>query len=172
MGSSAPAQNQNPLSNSYIGVSVGTYLPSQGRTRDVFGSSPVSYGATLAQPYKLNSTRLRFDFDALSLNNDGNRFFMIGASVGYTRGFGATEGPNRNAGFFRVGVGPSYYNYDITQAGLNSRGNRISFYGAAELGYTVAKNVILSARYLQTPRFDGYDFSGIELKVTLAAFKL
>jgi len=169
-GGSAYAQRSG--SENYLGASIGTYMPTQSRVREAFGSSMVSYGITVVQPYRPNSARLRFDVDSLSLSRNGNRFFFIGGSAGYTVGFGPVQGENRNAGFLRIGAGPAYFDYDVTQNFTKRSGRRLALYGTAEAGYTVAKNILVSTRYVQTPKFDGYDFSGVELRLTFAAFKL
>ncbi len=160
--------------SNYLGVSVGTYILTQGAARDAFGNAPVSYGVALVQPYRRAGRGLRFDVAGLSLNSGGNRLFLLGGTVGYE--VQALPQGEKPTAFARVGVGPAYFSYDADLgSGVNRRnvnGNKIGFIGSAEVGYTLTRNFILSARYLQTQKFDGLDFSGIELKLTAAAFKL
>ena len=156
--------------DTYLGATIGTYFLTDGNTRDAFGSSPVTYGFGLAQPYRTAKRGLRFDVTSLSLSSSGNNFFLLGGTVGYE--VQALNNNGRPSAFARVGVGPAYYHYDVNRAGNDVNGNRVSFLGTAEVGYTFAERFIVSARYLATPELSGYNFSGLQLSLTFAAFKL
>lgn len=162
------AQTVRP--DNYLGVSIGTFLPSDSLTRDIFGDAPISYGVSLVQPYRQARRGPRFDFSTLSLNNDGNNFFMVGATIGYE--FRADRDPNKPVTFARVGIGPMYQTYDVGNGAFNASGNKFGVYGTGELGVTLTKNLILSARYYAMPDVDGLNFSGLQLSATIAAFKL
>lgn len=169
-------QNVDPFevakTDNYIGVTVGTFLPFDSDVRDAFGTAPISYGIALAQPYRTARRGLRFDVTSLGLNSDGNNFFLLGGTVGYE--VQALQQGNRPTAFARVGVGPAYYHYDVDRGGVqnDANGDRISFIGTAEIGYTFANRFILSGRYLATPDLDGLNFSGVQISLTYAAFKL
>lgn len=158
--------------DNYLGVSIGTYLPFDGDVRDAFGDAPISYGIALAQPYRTARRGLRFDVTSLGLNSNGNNFFLLGGTVGYEVQ-GLKQG-DRPTAFARAGIGPAFYHYDVDRAGNgnDARGDKISFIGTAEVGYTFANRFILSGRYLATPSMDGLNFSGLQFSLTYAAFKL
>lgn len=161
-----------PRADNYLGLSIGTYILTDGNTRDIFGSAPVTYGVQLVQPYRTASRGIRFDLTSFSLNSEGSSFFLVGGTVGYE--VQALNQGGRPTAFARVGVGPAFYSYDINRAGTANDvdGRRISFIGSAEAGYTFADRFVLSARYLMTPELDGLNFSGLQFQLTYAAFKL
>ena len=165
----AQFRNQNRPQN-YLGASVGTYIFTQGNARDAFGNAPISYGVALVQPYRRAGRGLRFDATGLSLNSDGNRLFLLGATVGYE--VQALKKGDEPSAFARIGVGPAYFSYNADYNNRSVDGNKLGLIGSAEVGYTITRNFIVSARYLQTPEYDGLNFSGLELKLTAAFFKL
>lgn len=154
----------------YLGASVGTYIFTGGNARDAFGNAPVSYGAALVQPYRRAGRGPRFDATVLSLNSGGNNLFILGATIGYE--VQALKKKDEPSAFARVGVGPAYFSYDANYNNRSVDGRRLGLIGSAEVGYTITRNFIVSARYLQTPSYDGLNFSGLELKLTAALFKL
>lgn len=158
--------------NTYLGGSVGTYLFTDGDTRDEFGSAPISYGVALVQPYREARRGLRFDLASLALNANGNDFFMLGVTIGYE--VQALRQGDKPTAFVRAGVGPAYYHVRVNRAGTANDidTNEVSFIGSAEVGYTFADRFVLSAKYLATPTYGSLNFSGVQLQLTVAAFKL
>lgn len=163
------AQSSSVRDN-YLGVSIGTYLLTDGDTRDAFGTSPISYGIALVQPYRTAARGLRFDVQTLSLNAEGNTFFLLGGTIGYE--VQALNQGDRPTAFARIGVGPAFYSYDVERGANDVDGSKISFLGSAEVGYTFADRFVLSAKYIVTPDLDGLNFSGLQFQLTFAAFKL
>lgn len=163
------------------GADIGVYFPTNGEIRDAFGDTLLRFGL---RPFeKRISDRWKFivDVNALAARKDGNKLFAMPVTFGFTRSFG--DPASKSIPFVQIAAGPAYYDYSIyrdvevsAEGGKEPERERISkkrFGGNAniEAGILFDHRFALVARADFYTKSDDFDFSGISLTFSYAAFR-
>lgn len=153
----------------YLGVSAGTYMPTNSTIRRAFGDNVFNYGISpMGAQAASGSSAPSIEFQ--SANNNGNRLFIGSLTYGYQKLFGDTSAVVVPYG--RVFVGGTYFDYGIDQPGGRQSGKKFGTTGGAELGIVISNRLRLSAKYNFYSKVDGFDFQGLTLSATVSLFKL
>ena len=161
----APEEPEKPRRRRLrFGPQAGVYLPSNGKTRDRFGGSWVSYGVGFGSVRRAdNKGRIVFDFSILTESRGDNRAFIAPIGVGYYRAL-APPGPVTPY----VGASVNLYLADLRSRRDDvSSGVRAGGGGSLLLGTTVGERGYVEARYRAISRIKGFDFSGLGLTAGL-----
>lgn len=155
---------------SNLGVQGGLFIPTDGEIRDAFGSSLLSFGlgATSRQEFKQRS--LRWDWNVISADKNGNRVFILTPSVGFVFPLGDATGVTRP--YWAVRGGVAYMDYSVDTGDERVSGSGIVFNGNAELGVSVSDRLNLSLRYDLFGERDGLNFNGLSLNLTYGFLRL
>lgn len=163
------------------GVDVGAYFPTQSEIRDAFGDTLMRFGVRPFERRISDKWKFIVDVHALSARKDGNKLFAMPVTFGLTRSFGNPE--SKAIPFVQVAAGPAYYDYTIyrdvevsAEGGKKVERERISkkrFGGNAnfEVGMLFDHRFALVARADVYTKSDDFDFSGISLTLSYAAFR-
>jgi hypothetical protein len=173
--SNAVAQEDKKDERPYFGIKVGFFMPSNGETRDMFGSTVFAFGISMddfsRQPDKW---RLTADIDFITGRHDPddndlfpeNKFFALPLTASIGRVFGADSSKMRP--YVRIGAGVAYMDYSVTRP---STGERFSAKRGvptanAEAGIFISDRIRVAARYDWFAKVDEFDFSGLQLTAT------
>lgn len=152
---------------SFLGPSVGAFFPSDRTVRDELGDTWLSFGASRVKIDPNQKRSIAWDWNAFSKNGNGNKVFMLAATLGLTLPMGDVGAMTRP--YFAVRGGLSYVDYAVGPSSpggaLAARvsGKRVGFNANAEVGVNVGHNFNISARYDLFPEYEGLRFSGFSL---------
>jgi hypothetical protein len=147
-----------------VGIKVGAYLPSSGKTRDAFGDTWVSYGIRPVSVRTRSGLVVDTDVDVIGRNRSGNRVLIIAPTFGVTQYFG--EEGQSSLPYAALRVGPAYFDYAITQPGGRISERRVGWNGNVEAGLILSRSIQLHARYDLMSRMDGFTFDGFSVGLT------
>ena len=146
-----------------IGLKVGSYFPSSGQTRGLFGDvwpivsiSPMRIG----KPEKWSFAA---DIAVYDQRRHDNRALLVPITVGMAREFGLSDEAKP---YVALRVGPYYGSVD---AKPDAHGSRWGWNANAAVGFTFKEQFYVEMRYDWFDKIEGLDFSGLQL---LAGFKL
>lgn len=146
-----------------IGLKVGSYFPTCGETRGLFGDiwpivsiSPMRIG-------KPERWSLAADITVYDQRWHDNRALLIPITIGVAREFGISENTKP---YVALRVGPSYASVD---AKPNAYGSGWGWNANAAVGVTFSERFYFEVRYDWFDEMEGLDFSGLQL---LAGFRL
>lgn len=163
------------------GLDVGGYFPTNGEMRDIFGDVLLRVGVRPFEQRISDKWKFIVDVNALSARKNGSKLFLMPVTFGFTRSFGSPE--SRTIPFVQVAAGPAYYDYSINreveitaEGGKGSETERFSKkrFGAnanIEAGVLIDKRFALVARADFYTKADDFDFNGISLTFSYAAFR-
>lgn len=149
----------------YVGVDAGWYIPSSGFVRNHFSNAIFHVGVAPVKNKYVPKWTQSWDFSLTDATDHGDHFLLIPVTFGYQKSLGMA-GADTNP-YVRVGVGPSYYNFDI---GPRS-GSGVNFTGEAEIGMYVGERFQVAARYNFFSTVKNTDFSGLQITATYGLFK-
>jgi hypothetical protein len=167
-----PDKGKDKGARNYFGVKGGLYMPTDSEIKDVFGSSIFVFGLSFDDfTRQADKWRLTLDFDFITGQKDGNKFFAAPVTASVGRVFGSRDDQVRP--YVRFGVGGAYFDYSITRPSTLERISEKKFgFGAdAELGVFFGERVRVSAKYVWFSKVDNFDFSGLQLTATLNLFR-
>ena len=171
----ASAQSNDPeprRARNNLGVKAGVYLPTDSEIRDIFGSLIFVIGLSFDDfSRQADKWRLTVDFDFITGEKDGNKFFAAPVTASIGRVFGSPEDEFRP--YVRLGAGVAYFDYSITRPSTSERFStkRGGFGADVEVGFFVGDKFRLSAKYVWFSKVDDFDFGGLQLTATYNILK-
>lgn len=166
LGVTAAAHAQYSDPKTYLGGSVGIYMPTNSMIRDRLGNSTVTFGLGNVGDLPNEAKRIASDFDFITASKDGNRLFVGSLTFGYTRRLGSSL-YKTTVPYVKLFAGPSYFDYAVDTTGGRLSGKKIGLNYGAEAGLLFVNRVKLSARYMGLSEQKGLDFSGFILSATV-----
>lgn len=144
-----------------IGPTVGLFLPTDGKTRDRFGSDWFSIGLGIGPVSGVTDKgQVGFDFNLLYQSRGGNHALVVPLGVGYrvalTKDTTAKTVPY-------AGVTADYYIINVKSDQDNVNGTYGAGGGSLVLGANFGNSANLEARYQFASKVKGFDFSGLNL---------
>lgn len=172
---SSVALTQTTKYNIGIGVGAGLYFPSDSRVRNDLSSSLLSVGFHLGSTEGISNGKFGADFGLVSGHQNGNSFDLFQLLYGYEQTLGGNGGQGSKDGmdlvpYFKIGAGLAYADYSMTDSQGHFSGKRILPTAKFEVGTIFAKKLRLSAAYDTFASTDGFNFGGVELKLTYDVF--
>ena len=148
----------------FLGTGIGTYYPQSSVIRSLFDST-IRFSIYDMEPFKSDNWHVVPDFYAVTGNQGGNRFIIAPVSAMLQRAWG--DNPKDAQPYFRVGVGVTYTDYNLTlpNNGPNVRGNGFGLGATIEAGLTFHERLRFSARYTAASKIDDLDFSGLTVSL-------
>ncbi len=169
----APMQWRNQ-DQGLFGVSVGWYFPTNGLIRDRFGNKvfDVGFSAPFQGVQNQGGQQSSTSFGIISAEKSGDRMMIIPATFGIMKMTGGRGEGTKPYVAARAGV--AYFDYRVTDPDTASRrsGRKFNFTANVEGGLILNQNLRLAAKYNWFPKVDGFDFSGIEVKLSYQFFRL
>jgi hypothetical protein len=152
--------------DNYLGVEVGAYFPTDAKIRDIFGTSVLKVGFNYGNVGRqADKWRLTYNFNFISAEKDGNRFFLLPVTAAVGRVFGEEGASTRT--YVRAGIGLAYMDYGIDVTSVDRRsGRKILPTANAELGVILSDRLRLAGSYSWFSKTDGFDFSGFQLTLS------
>ena len=143
-----------------FGPAVGVFLPTDGKTRDRFGSSWLSIGLGLGSINPVSTKgNLALDLNLLYHGRDGNHAFFAPLGVGYR----VAVSPSGSLTPY-VGISGDVNFTSITSNPDNIHNKFQVGVGASEfVGVNFGDSAFLEARYYEFSRVSGFDLSGLSL---------
>ncbi|MBC8101973.1 MAG: hypothetical protein H7Z41_05235 [Cytophagales bacterium] len=148
-----------------IGPQVGFYIPTNGRTRDRFGSSWFNIGFGVGNISDIYRTgHFTLDVDFISNYRSGERILIVPIGAAYTFGLGKQSGANSAY----AGVSA-----DLVVVSLRSDADNLPTRtsltggGAIYIGTRFSEAGYLEARYNAIGRVRGFELSGLNLTAGL-----
>ncbi len=174
LAASAMGQSRNPT---WWGVDLGVYRPNASEIRDAFGDTLFRFGL---RPFENKITRdwkFTVDVNILSARRGDDRLLAIPLTFGFTRSFGNPE--DAAIPFVQVAAGPAYFDYSIERDAPETQGKstvqvKDRRWGSnvnAEFGVMFNRRLCLSLRGDWYSKADDFDFSGVSLTLSYAAFR-
>ena len=159
---SALAQ-RDPTRDNYLGVEAGVYFPTDPTIRDVFGTSVAKVGFNYGNfGRQADKWRLTGNFNFISANKDGSRFFLVPVTAAVGRMFGQPGDNSRP--YVRVGAGLAYMDYSVEVSSVDRRrARKILPTAGAEVGVVIGDRLRLAGTYNWFAETDGLDFTGFQL---------
>ncbi len=154
----APQESRPRRESFRIGPEVGFFLPSDKKTRDVFGDSWTSFGVGLGKVTSAEDQRpLGFDVYVLYKSRNGNRALLIPIGLQYRRPLNK----GRTAAY--AGVSADLIPGEIRVPAENRRGFKVTAGASAFIGTTIGTDAYVEARYLVAGSLNSYNVSGLNL---------
>lgn len=155
----------------WIGLNVGSYLPTSGRVRDRFGTNWQTFspglGPVLPRPVPGLQSDLSFSVQRRQTGGFNNRAFLALVGVQYQWPlFRITQEMTKLPTFLPyagVGAGASYA--ALRSEGDNVNGSSVGASGSLYVGTSIGFNTFLEARYRTLSRLRGFDLSGADLTI-------
>ncbi len=170
---SAQSNDQKPeKARNNLGIKAGLYVPTGSLVRDVFGSSIFVFGISFDDfSRQADKWRLTVDFDFITGQKDGNKFFAAPVTASVGRVFGSPEDHFRP--YVRFGAGVAYFDYSINHPDTSERFStkRGGFSADAEVGFFVGDKFRLAAKYVWFSKVDDFDFGGLQITATYNILK-
>lgn len=166
LGVAAAANAQNSDPKTYLGGTVGVYMPTNSLIKERLGNSTVTFGLGNVGDMPADARKIASDFDFISASKDGNRLFIGSLTFGYTRRLGSSL-YSTTVPYVKLFAGPSYFDYAVDTVGGRTSGKRFGLNYGAEAGLLFVNRVKLSARYMGLSEQKGLDFSGFILSATV-----
>jgi hypothetical protein len=158
------------------GIDAGVYIPTSSEIRDAFGDGLFKFGL---RPFENRITRdwkFTTDITILTARGNGNRLLAVPITFGFTRSFGDPDAPS--VPFFQIAAGPAYFDYSIEREvqvqGPSVQRVKDRKWGSnvnAELGVLFNRRLAVSLRGDWYSETDDFDFSGVSLTLSYAAFR-
>lgn len=165
-----PAVSAAQYEDSYIGPSVGIFMPIDGDLRDALGSQWLSFGLSNVKTGQARNRMMGFNYNVTSNSRDGNKAFLLTGSYGLVQPLGDAYSSTRP--YFAIRGGLTYMDYSLDVDNDRVSAKRIGINANAELGVVISERLTLSARYDIFSAADGLSFNGLSLnlKYGLARF--
>lgn len=155
-----------------IGPKLGLYSPTSGKTRAAFGDTWLSFGFGPVQTSQANRDRfLDSDVQFLSRNKNGNRLLIISATYGPVMRL-TQSNDNRAVPYVALRGGLAYMDYGIGQGAARLSKRRVGINVNAELGVNLGQSARAAVRYNAMSRFDGYNFDGFGVEISIRLARL
>jgi hypothetical protein len=158
---SATPDQSSSKSKFRIGPTVGVYIPTDGKTRNRFGSDWLSLGLGFG-PITAITTKgqLGFDLNLQYQQHSGNHILLIPLGIGYRVALTDTPGAKTVP---YVGVTADAYVIDLKSNQDNVSGTHVTGGGAALIGVNFGDSANIEARYQFVSSSQGFDLSGLNL---------
>lgn len=175
LGLAVPALGQS-RHKTWWGVDVGFYRPTSGEIRDAFGDSLFRFGLRPFENRITKDWKFAVDVTILSARSGDDRLLAIPLTFGFTRSFGNPE--DTAIPFVQVAAGPAYYDYaigrDVEAEGTTTERVKDRKWGSnvnLEAGVMFNRRFSVSVRGDWYSKTDDFDFSGVSLTLSYAAFR-
>lgn len=156
----APATHRKPKYG--IGPTIGTYLPTDSKTRDRFGSSWFSLGLGFGPISGVpKGGALGLDLNVQYQKHDDNHIFLAPVGVGYRVGLGHDPAA-RTAPYAGISGDVVFADVRSVRDNVHS-GFRTGGGGAALLGVNFGNSGNIEARYQALGKIKTFNFSGLSL---------
>jgi hypothetical protein len=172
MATSGMAQQQQGDTNqNFLGIEGGFFMPTDSVMRGLFGTSVPALGFSVGnQGNQADKWRLTANFNFVSANKDGNRFFILPVTAAIGRIFGDTKQSMRP--YVRVGVGMAYMDYSLNIGpGNTPAAKRFAPVGNAEVGVIIGERFRIAAAYYWLQKVNNLDFSGLQLTLSYSVLR-
>lgn len=165
---SAPApEKKHGFEVPKIGIDLGVYLPSSGRTRQRFGNSWTNVGIGIGRPDTPSSDgRIGLDFGVISKSSGSHHVFVAPLGIYYRRAFSAGDVLEHRSLIPYYGVSADLVILDLRSPEDNVHSRfRLGYGGSAVIGTTIGASGFAEAKYLGIGKVKGFDLSGLNLTV-------
>ena len=165
------AFGQRGTGDNYLGVEAGAYFPTDAKIRDIFGTSVFKVGFNYGNAGRqADKWRLTYNFNFLSADKDGSRFFLVPVTAAVGRIFGDEDSSTRT--YVRAGVGFAYMDYGINVSSVDRRTDRKILPTAnVEAGVILSDRLRLGGSYNWFSKTDGLDFSGFQVTLSYSVLR-
>jgi hypothetical protein len=151
------------------GFDVGFFRPNSSEIRNAFDDYMIRFGFRPFEDRISEKWRVIFDFTVLAADRNDNRLLAIPVTVGVTRSLGSPE--SDLIPFVQAGIGPAYYDYSIVRGTERISTKRVGGNANLELGVLMSRRLAIVGRADFYTETDDFDFSGVSLTVSWAAFR-
>lgn len=146
------------------GAEIGAFLPTDSTIRDLLGGTWLSYGIKPVSIKVREGVRLDTDLAVTTRQKNGNKAALVRGTVGFLQQFGDSE--SSTVPYVAARIGPTYFDYSITQGSVYKSSKRIGWGGNLEIGVLLSKRLRVSARYDILSEVDGFNFNGFSFGLT------
>lgn len=150
-----------------IGVDLGLFIPSDGKTRSRFGKSWGNIGIGLGRPDTPSGTgRVGLDFSVISKSSGDHHAFVAPLGVYYRRAFNASDVQSGRSLIPYYGVSADLVVLDLRspEDDVHSR-FRLGYGGSAIIGTTIGASGFAEAKYQAIGKVKGFDLSGASFTI-------
>jgi hypothetical protein len=151
------------------GLNVGVFIPNSGEIRDKFSDVFFRVGVSPFSDRISEKWKFAVDFNAVIANKNGNHMLVAPVTFGFARSFGSPEA--RAIPFVQFGVGPAFYDYDISRGSERFDTTRVGGNANVEAGVLLDRRFAVTGRADFYTKTDDFDFSGISVTVAYAVFR-
>jgi hypothetical protein len=156
---------------SALGITVGGFFPTDSEIRDLVGKSFLQFGISPGGGITKEKYSIKPELTFLGGSGNGNRFSIWGLPVTITIPLGM--GRETNIPYVAAGIGPTYFDYNITRPGpTNFNDKGFGVISHIEGGMVFSQNLKLSIRYNMLSEKDGFNFNGVQVGLSWQFFKL
>jgi hypothetical protein len=160
-----------------VAGTVGIYFPSSSTIRNLIGSQFLTYGIT---PWSGNSNNggLTPEIDFITGSGNGNTFLLVPVVYAYEKDFTSHYSTGVHTGtsfvpYLRISAGVAYFDYNITDSvGSDYSLQRLGGTAGLEAGLKITNSAKVFVKYNLFTKEQQFDFSGIQIGLTLSLFKL
>lgn len=152
-----------------VGANAGVFLPTNSTTRDLFGTTWISFGFSPLSFQTAERWKGTLDVSVLSKPSGNNKVFLLPVTAGVTTAFGKDDESEMipyfavRAGFYYGHVRSPFMGIDKTGGGFNAN---------ATLGVSFQKKFYVETRYDYFSDFEGLDFSGLWFSAGVRLFNI
>ena len=150
-----------------IGIDLGLFVPSDGKTRSRFGNSWGNIGIGIGRPDKPSGTgRIGLDFGVINKSSGDHHAFIAPLGVYYRRAFSAGDVTERHTVIPYYGVSADLVGVDLRSPQDNVHsGLRFTAGGSAVVGMTIGASGFAEAKYLAIGKVKSFNLSGASFTV-------
>jgi len=156
-------------SESYFGPQVGVFMPQDQALRDALGDQWFSFGASRIRLFRINESKLAFDWNGVGQSKDGSTVFIFTGSFGYVIPFSSVGSSTQPYAALRAGA--AYMDYAVETSGGRVSGKRLGANANAALGMNFSDRFNVEVRYDVWSEFDGLSFNGLTLAARIGLFR-
>ena len=159
----APAQSNGSMG---LGLSAGLYFPSSTRVRQAMGDDMLNYGFGGTGTNRPGNGSFTPDLSLLYGTSNGNKLFIGSFTYGYEYNLAKTNRPL--VPYIRAFVGPSYFDFGITEDTGRNDLKRLGYTYGLEAGMVLSRHIRLAARYNVYSSEQSFSFNGFTVLLSYA----
>ncbi len=148
-----------------IGADGGAYFPSNSVIRNAFGASIFNIGPSFGPSIHVANGKFGVTGSAIHASKNGNTFLVLQGMVDYEKLLGKPIA-NMAYPYVKVAAGLAYADYSFDNNGSHFGAKRFIPTSQVELGIVINNRFKLAASYNLFSSVDGFNFDGLELKLT------
>jgi hypothetical protein len=151
-----------------IGITVSSFTPFSGKTRDAFGGHWIEVGPGFGSASPERTHAMEPSVSALSRRHDGSKLLILQAGVKYLVSLAGTPRQRQGTRVVPYAGLKGYFTYAKVETVEDTGHSTHVVPGAtAVLGVGIGKAYFVEAQARFFPKMNGYDFSGAELEAGL-----